>query len=635
MISRSIKKIKRFYEERYNKVVQQFSAEKTTTPDNARSFKKSLKHIPDYYIIRHGSHSSVSLVLRLLWVKHGRMQITAKENCELKIKSAPFGSVKMSMLPLYVHFMDIKNDVLTIEGAISYPGMIQRLCVFFAELNGEIAEPEWNNTTINQNIGNNIFEECHTFKVKFQLKDRAEICFFNAVNDIKSRCKNITFMRFSPVSNCIDNQYCVLDRWIVYVSDNKICCRLAENAEIANREKAFEKSLQIYDPKKAEWAVKLRENYFNDLRKKEKPIWLFMDRPERADDNARELFCYVQQYKNIESYFIISEDSKDYEEMRKIGKTVALYSEKHFRLTFLADYMISSQANGIVENPFWADAEMFRDLYHKPKLVFLQHGVIKDNMSATLNRFHTNFFAFITSTEDEQRSIIEYPYNYSEKEVWLTGLPRFDKLYNEPKRYILIMPSWRKEIMKQQWDESKQNMIWQPTENYKESEFFKSYGSLLKNDKLKKLCSEYGYRLVFMAHPLMKKYMEQFTDIGECELWDDNVSYRKAFAEGSILITDYSSVAFDFAYLEKPVLYYQFDKERFFANHTYEKGYFDYEKNGFGEVCISEDELVEAIGSYMKNGMTVKDIYLRRMKETFRYHDRNNCKRIYELLMKG
>ena len=62
----------------------------------------------------------------------------------------------------------------------------------------------------------------------------------------------------------------------------------------------------------------------------------------------------------------------------------------------LADYIVSSQCNGVVENPFWDKAEYFRDLYHKPKMVFLQHGVIKDDMSLTLNRYNTNFTGFIT-----------------------------------------------------------------------------------------------------------------------------------------------------------------------------------------------------------------------------------------------
>lgn len=65
-------------------------------------------------------------------------------------------------------------------------------------------------------------------------------------------------------------------------------------------------------------------------------------------------------------------------------------------------------------------------------------------------------------------------------------------------------------------------------------------------------------------------------------------SYRDAFAEGSMMITDYSSVAFEFAYLRKPIVYYQFDKKAFFEKHTYRKGYFDYEKMDLVRLSIKK-----------------------------------------------
>ena len=44
---------------------------------------------------------------------------------------------------------------------------------------------------------------------------------------------------------------------------------------------------------------------------------------------------------------------------------------------------------------------------------------------------------------------------------------------------------------------------------------------------------------------------------------------------------DYSSIAFDFAYMKKPLIYYQFDQDKYYTNH-FAKGYFDCERDGFG-----------------------------------------------------
>ena len=56
------------------------------------------------------------------------------------------------------------------------------------------------------------------------------------------------------------------------------------------------------------------------------------------------------------------------------------------------------------------------------------------------------------------------------------------------------------------------------------------------------------------------------------------------------LITDYSSVFFDFSYLKKPVIYYRGEDE-----YHYEQGYFDFETMGFGDIITSEEVLIDKI----------------------------------------
>ena len=95
------------------------------------------------------------------------------------------------------------------------------------------------------------------------------------------------------------------------------------------------------------------------------------------------------------------------------------------------------------------------------------------------------------------------------------------------------------------------------------------------------------------------------------------------------MITDYSSVFFDFAYLKKPIIYYQSSDD-----YHFEEGYFDYETMGFGPVVKSEDELVDSIINYMKNDCIMEDSYKKRVDDFFKYTDRNNCKRVYEWVLK-
>ena len=96
------------------------------------------------------------------------------------------------------------------------------------------------------------------------------------------------------------------------------------------------------------------------------------------------------------------------------------------------------------------------------------------------------------------------------------------------------------------------------------------------------------------------------------------------------MVTDYSSVGFDFAYLKKPLIYYH--RESFDEFH-YNKGYFNYQTMGFGDVVKTEDELVNKIIEYIDNDCVMEDEYKLRVERFFKYNDKNNCKRIYDWLI--
>ena len=95
--------------------------------------------------------------------------------------------------------------------------------------------------------------------------------------------------------------------------------------------------------------------------------------------------------------------------------------------------------------------------------------------------------------------------------------------------------------------------------------------------------------------------------------------------ESEILITDYSSVYFDFAYMLKPVYYYQFDYKEYRSDH-YAQGYFDYKNDGFGPVVEDEVQLVNLIMNPSDNN------YRKRAKSFFRLRDSKNCERIYKAI---
>lgn len=350
---------------------------------------------------------------------------------------------------------------------------------------------------------------------------------------------------------------------------------------------------------------------------KNKKIWLMGDRKEFADDNAEYLFKYcIKQKDDVNKYFVVNKNSPDYKRLnRECGNIVAFGSLKHKLLFTFSDKLISSQVNKFILNPFLRSNQFLYNGVLLHDECFIQHGIILHDLSSWIRKYIYNLSLFVTSAEAEWESIANTNYNFDTERIQLLGLPRYDNLVNNADKQILFVPTWRRDL------DDPQLLV--------NSEYFNNINSILNNEKLIKLARDYGYSLVFRPHPELWRYLDLF-DISD-EFRISNESYSTLLSESSVMITDYSSIAFDFAYLKKPLIYYQTQD---FENFHYEKGYFDYETMGFGEIIKTQEELINKIEFYMKNGSVLEDKYKQRSAKFFRFHDRNNSKRIYDWLIK-
>ena len=133
-------------------------------------------------------------------------------------------------------------------------------------------------------------------------------------------------------------------------------------------------------------------------------------------------------------------------------------------------------------------------------------------------------------------------------------------------------------------------------------------------------------KIIFKPHPNLAKFRYLF-DLDKNIIVDDKKTYPELFNESKLLITDYSSVAFDFSYLKKPVIYYQYSDD---YNFDLSKSYFDYKTMGFGEVIKKEDDLIKLIKDYLDNDCEMKENYKKRVDKFYKYNDQNNSKRVYD-----
>ena len=381
----------------------------------------------------------------------------------------------------------------------------------------------------------------------------------------------------------------------------------------------------------------------------DKKIWIFMDLPYIADDNAFQLFKYVVDLNDgkIDKYFAISKydydvndveimankyrsssrmfkirrllglgnPSSEFQKVSDIGFEVPFRSMRHRILSLFAEVIISSQPDNNIIYPFWGNFPYLAGLV-KSKTVFLQHGVTKDDTSSWLNKYDKNIDFIVTVSDAEKESFIENNYGYSEDSIHVLGFPRFDKLEKlEDSNEIVIMPTWRRHYT------NLEDSVFVKTK------FFNAFNNLLNDKELIDFLASEGYSLVFKPHPNLNKFIHLFDRNDEVEFIDD--SYSEIFNHSSILITDYSSVAFDFAYIEKPVIYYQYSKDYHF---DVDSAYFKYDTMGFGPIARTHEEIKNEIITLVLNECEMEDTYKERVDEFFKYRDHENSKRVYEAI---
>ncbi|CAN5129411.1 CDP-glycerol glycerophosphotransferase family protein [soil metagenome] len=361
--------------------------------------------------------------------------------------------------------------------------------------------------------------------------------------------------------------------------------------------------------------------------------WLFMDRDTEADDSAEYLYRHVREHApQVNAFFILQRGSPHWARLAADGfRLIGFHEPDHAVALLNAAHLISSQGDHYVVG--YLGRTEFGDML-RYRYTFLNHGVIKDDISRWLNQLGID--CFVTSTPGEWQDIVGdgSPDKDSAREVILSGMPRHDALLRASRREgrtIVVMPTWRAWLSGVATGPGNARSA-HPA--FFTSEFALRWKEVLAGPRLAGLAARHGYRIVFVPHPNIEQYRDFF------EL-PPAVEYRPfggepmqdLFGEMSMMITDFSSKAFDAALLEKPVVYYQFDADQFFGGgHASLRSYFDYERDGFGPVCHGLDEVLAAAETVMSGG-ALDPVYRQRAVATFPLRDGRASERVFNAIL--
>ena len=296
-----------------------------------------------------------------------------------------------------------------------------------------------------------------------------------------------------------------------------------------------------------------------------------------------------------EAYYIILENNPLYKRIKSsnlctniisIKKSVKKYPSEFLNKikTILprTKYIITSYGElSPITQKFFYESENF-------EYIFIQHGVTYLKESVLLSRYiHPNKYNKILVTSNIEKDLFK-KYGFADTSLILSGFPRWDKLStteNNKQKSILFMFTYRK----------------YENGNIENSIYLKNIKQLLNNKELKIYTEQNNIKMYYSVHHYIKFMHDVEVDVEGPNIKQISQSELSYYIKNcSCFVTDYSSVAFDFMFQNKPVLFYipdindnnlmlqdKFNVKRFLEN-----------KSSLHNICENETQLIEKIKYY-------------------------------------
>ncbi len=348
---------------------------------------------------------------------------------------------------------------------------------------------------------------------------------------------------------------------------------------------------------------------------KRKNLWVFGEwSGKRYADNSKYLFEYVNKNApEIEAVWV-TRNQAIYDQLKSAGyRVVKTYS--------LTGYWTCMRANWVVVTLAYTDVNYYAAT--TPNRIQLFHASPFKKVGADdryrfswrnrrlkrwlfTPRYESYRYVCAASKIVAANARTAFP---DAKEIVITGYPRNDILGgSDPEKWILYMPTHR--------NFGKQGL-----------------GGLfdtLDVAKLDNLLDKTGYRLKIKLHPFHPENVDRLEQCNHVDLLDSKMDVYELLRKTAILITDYSSVCFDFLLVDRPIIYTPFDYDHYVSNIR--ELYYDYNEVTPGPKCANWTEVLEEL-SRLFSGEDRYQAERKKINRQFnRYRDFQASRRILEIM---
>ena len=359
-------------------------------------------------------------------------------------------------------------------------------------------------------------------------------------------------------------------------------------------------------------------------------IWLFGSGSGHSfSDNAKYLFLYSYSRKDVK-YYWISKNNKLVKKLIDDGYDACYaYSLKGVWLSIISKvYIYDGRANGI---NFWTSLGSYHiNLWHGSPLKKLDRDIHLSN-SDFFKGFNGNFIKrnrirykmpewfvvpdLMIATSDKVACYLKSAFGTSN--VISLGYPRNDIILNNNldtehnidnyDKVVLYAPTFR--------DTN--------TENRELLLDCKRLNDLLIKNKT-------IFLVKLHRHDKSIVMKDEFSNIN---LLDNDIDVYPMFKNIDLLITDYSSIFFDFLLTEKPILFYPYDKDSYLSNDR--PMYDDYDSVTPGYKVLEFSELYLKLELFFNNPRALKEggVDYNKTKDLYhKYKDAKGSERTYNYI---
>ncbi|MFF2589741.1 CDP-glycerol glycerophosphotransferase family protein [Peribacillus butanolivorans] len=320
--------------------------------------------------------------------------------------------------------------------------------------------------------------------------------------------------------------------------------------------------------------------------------------------NFSALSGVISKYKDMPNVKFVQRNSKEY--LKYLATSEYLINNSTFQSFFIP------KINQIYINT-WHGTPLKNMGFDIPGNPSVSQNVVRNFLSAD----------YILSPNAHTTDIFTRSYKLNglyKGKIVEEGYPRIDLTLNtNPREYKDYLRTLDLKI-----NDGKENILYAPT--WKGTNLAKVDNDILQIiADINYLESQIGeqYNLLIKVHPFLYKEANKHTEIKN-RLIPDYVDTNELLATVDLLITDYSSIFFDFLVTNKPILFYTWDTDVY----TEERGQYLQNDELPGPMLFNSKELAHAIKDIKNVKLFYSDKYKNMQQKFTNYEDGNVTERI-------